>query len=372
MKNKKIFCALFSIILLLVSTSAVSYAFENDVHWTYDESTKTIYISGTGAMQDYDNEYSCEWAAYMNSIAHVVVEEGITSVGSYSFSGAVHLSSVSLAQSVTAIGANAFSACPELLSLTLPPSITKIADSSFAYNGKDKKSGFIINVKPASYALNFAVDNQVDFSCESMQCGLYDGTIYPAGMTAYYPYTPKVNGTFKFYSKSKLDTLGAIYDSDFNQLNSNDDYDGSDFCFEQKLEKDKTYYIALNLFSSRISGTYQIAIEPVSYTVNAKIYAMKSPKNEPSEILLNGAVVNGTKTDGTFTLETTKPYEEIAVTYGYASEKFILSPDKDSTLSLMVCDLNNDRIVNGIDYAMMKKSYSPFLSLFSDFADYRY
>ena len=38
----------------------------------------------------------------------------------------------------------------------------------------------------------------------------------------------------------------------------------------------------------------------------------------------------------------------------------------------MVCDLNGDGYVNGIDYAMMKKTKSPFISLFQNLAGYRY
>lgn len=372
MKNKKFLSVFLCIILLAVSLSAAVSAFANDVNWRYDEQTKTIYIFGSGDMKNFSDEYSSDWSSCMNRVENVVVEDGVTSVGDYAFSGASLLSSVILSDSVTSIGSNAFSACPRLTSLSLSKNIIKIADSSFVYNATEKKENFLLKTVPASYALSFAVDNKIAFVCDSVKCGEYSDSIYPAGMTAYYPYTPKADGTFKFYSKSRLDTLGAIYDSDFKVLNANDDYDGSDFYFEQKLQKGKTYYVALNLFSSYIAGAYTLYIEPVSYTVNLSIYAMGTPKGAPSDILLDGAVIDGEITDGTVSLELTQPSEEITVTYKYASKTFVLSPDSESVLSLMVCDLNNDGYVNGIDYAMMKKTSSPFIPLFSNLADYQY
>lgn len=372
MKNKKILSAVLCLIFIILSMSVAFSAFANDVDWRYDDKSKTIYIFGSGDMNNYENEYSVQWSSYIDLIEAVVIEDGVTSVGAYSFSGASNLVKVTLADSVVSMGTSAFSSCPKLLSLDFGENITKIFDSSYAYNGTVKKSGFVLNVKPATYALSYAVDNKIAFNCSSVKCGSYKNKIYPAGMTAYYPYSPRVDGIFKFYSKSSQDTIGTIYDADFNELASNDDYNGSDFYFEYNLKKNQIYYVALNLFSEYIAGSYEIYIEPVSYTADVSIYAMKSPKGEPSSILLDGAVVDGKITNGTVTLQITQQSQSVTVTYEYASKQFILSPDKDTVLSLMVCDLNNDGAVNGIDYAMMKKSSSPFLPLFQNLAGYSY
>lgn len=373
MKHKKYLSVVICIAILAVSLSAVFSAFANDVDWRYDETNKTLYVFGSGDMTDFSDEYSSPWSSCLNSVEKVVIEDGVSSVGDYAFSGASVLSAVTLGDSVCRVGKNAFSVCPKLLSLTLSENVTQIEDSSFAYNAAAKKEKFILNVSPASYALSFAVDNQIAFSCSSVTCGTYSGSIYPAGMTAYYPYTPKADGTFRFSSKSRLDTLGAIYDSNFNELNANDDYDGSDFSFEQRLEKNKTYYVAVSLFSSYIAGSYQLFIEPVSYTVNLRIYAMGSPDGSPSSILLDGALLDGERTNGIACIELTQPSKEITLTYGnYVTKTFTISPDSEPVLSVMVCDLNGDGYVNGIDYAMMKKTKSPFISLFQNLAGYRY
>ena len=78
--------------------------------WTYVEKTKTLTISGTGAMSDYDtsNENMNPWHTYRTKMSTVVIEEGVTSIGQYAFYDCVYLDSVNVSNSVTAIGKYAF------------------------------------------------------------------------------------------------------------------------------------------------------------------------------------------------------------------------------------------------------------------------
>ena len=102
---------------------------EGELTWTLT-ADGTMTISGTGAMKEYygsDNS-----PAYYNSkIKKVVIENGITSIGAYAFSGCTNLASIEIPSSVTSIGNGAFSDCSSLTDITIPSSVTSIGDHTF-------------------------------------------------------------------------------------------------------------------------------------------------------------------------------------------------------------------------------------------------
>lgn len=54
-----------------------------DVTWLYNVSTKTLTISGTGAMADYAEASGQPWTAMHSDINAIVIEDGVTSIGNY-------------------------------------------------------------------------------------------------------------------------------------------------------------------------------------------------------------------------------------------------------------------------------------------------
>ena len=70
-------------------------------------------ISGTGQMYDYSSD-SMPWKNFISRITSVVIEDGVTSIGSYAFSGCSNLTSVTIPNSVTSIGSYAFYGCTSL------------------------------------------------------------------------------------------------------------------------------------------------------------------------------------------------------------------------------------------------------------------
>lgn len=105
--------------------------------WFFDENTKTLTISGTGAMYDYDytsERSSVPWDYYRDDIVNVVIEEGITAIGAYAFYLFYkEIVDISFPNSLTHIGAFAFTGCIKLSSIELPDSLTTIGDNAFQF-----------------------------------------------------------------------------------------------------------------------------------------------------------------------------------------------------------------------------------------------
>ena len=76
------------------------------VTWAFDSTTKTLTVSGTGPMEDYEcDEYTfatlAPWAEYADTIKTVVIETGVTTVGANAFSGCTALDTVILPRTVS-------------------------------------------------------------------------------------------------------------------------------------------------------------------------------------------------------------------------------------------------------------------------------
>ena len=107
-----------------------------NVTYTYDDSTKELVISGSGAMTDYGyNSYGFPASPFYDNgmIRSIVIEDGVTSIGYGAFFGCVNLKSVTIPDSVTNIGGTAFSCCYSLANVTIPDSVTSIGEAAFSY-----------------------------------------------------------------------------------------------------------------------------------------------------------------------------------------------------------------------------------------------
>ena len=101
----------------------------------------TLYIKGTGAMQDYNWNYNettkivttgAPWHdSHSASVKKLVVEDGITSIGNDAFSDCESLASAELAEGITSIGDGAFTGCYDLEKINIPNSVTSIGYDAF-------------------------------------------------------------------------------------------------------------------------------------------------------------------------------------------------------------------------------------------------
>ena len=107
----------------------------DNLRWTFDGSTGTLTISGTGAMADYHssaNDYP-SYESYGLEIKKVVIESGVTTIGDYAFYNYTNLESVTIPNGLTSIGEGAFYKCSELYSFIIPESVTNIG--AYAFHG---------------------------------------------------------------------------------------------------------------------------------------------------------------------------------------------------------------------------------------------
>jgi hypothetical protein len=111
-----------------------------NVTYVYTESNKTLTISGSGNMYDYKPTYSQvnrpssrPWYSYCSEILNVIIENGVTSIGAYTFKGCISLTSITIPNSVTSIEDCAFGSCISLVSVTIPNSVKSIGYHAFEY-----------------------------------------------------------------------------------------------------------------------------------------------------------------------------------------------------------------------------------------------
>ncbi len=182
---------LLSLLVLLAAVVTGAWA---QGPWKSGDCTVTLSgdvltVSGTGAMDDYEDYNQTPW--YGKNIKTIVIESGVTSIGVYAFAGSEDLESVSIPASVTSIGnftfadggantttpltvsfaegstpltigegafgyanlkfidipnrvtsigESAFSGCSKLESVSIPASVTSIGNYAFQYCGTNAEA----------------------------------------------------------------------------------------------------------------------------------------------------------------------------------------------------------------------------------------
>ena len=130
----KIFIGLFLLFLPLIARAEIldQGTWGDNLTWTIDDQ-EVLTISGTGRMKDfsyipYEGLGSWNYGEHP-SFKHVIVSDGITSIGAHAFSGA-KIQSISLPDTLVNIGEEAFY-CSHITSISIPDSVEYIGDSAF-------------------------------------------------------------------------------------------------------------------------------------------------------------------------------------------------------------------------------------------------
>lgn len=102
----------------------------SNVSWSYDDVSKTMTVSGEGDMWDYDGYSTREW--YDLDVEKLVIEDGVTTIGKYSFCLCGNLTTVILGDDVTTIKEEAFNTCSNLKTIYFGKSLTDIGKLAFS------------------------------------------------------------------------------------------------------------------------------------------------------------------------------------------------------------------------------------------------
>ena len=105
-------------------------AINAEITWTLSDGTLTI--SGTGEMPNYSLvNQNQPWSSKKSTIKKVIIENGVTNIGKYTFYNYSNLTTITIPKSVTSIGGFAFAYCKSLTSITIPNSVTSIGGGAF-------------------------------------------------------------------------------------------------------------------------------------------------------------------------------------------------------------------------------------------------
>ena len=107
----------------------------NNLYWAYDESNKTISISGSGDMYNYTSTTQ-PWILFKEELKEVAVSNTATSLGQSAFAGSIRLAKVEIGANVENIADSVFAGCNRLYHVYCYPTYPPFAEqSSFAnYN----------------------------------------------------------------------------------------------------------------------------------------------------------------------------------------------------------------------------------------------
>lgn len=100
------------------------------------DSEGVLTISGKGEMTDYTSGRPAPWKAeHSNDIRSVVLEEGVTGIGTQAFYKCTKLEEVVFPDTLISIRGNAFLGCTSLKEIRLPKSVTLIGNRAFNATG---------------------------------------------------------------------------------------------------------------------------------------------------------------------------------------------------------------------------------------------
>ena len=216
--KKKLFLLIVCSLSAVCSFSQASGICGDSLSWSFDSSTETLTISGTGAMTDYTSTSSIPWYVYRSQIKAVEIEEGATHIGNSAFYWCIRVTSLTIPNSVESIGNSAFYWCSRLTDLTIPNSVTEIEDHAFT------GSGLTTLTIPASVTI---LGELTFYYCPDLECievdeanpsySSEDGVLFDKEQTILISWPSKKTGSYSI--PYGVTTIGNSAFSDCIELN---------------------------------------------------------------------------------------------------------------------------------------------------------
>lgn len=222
-------------------TDVIAVLYNNVDYKGVDDSTYTLFVYGKGDMLDFmtsEYPYYPPWYAdYKLLITDVVINSGITNIGSGFMYNAQNLTNATFSEGITYIGANSFSNC-NLSSIVFPSSVTWIGENAFYQNtGLSKitlndglqtiEDGAFYNHNASSIAIPASVTSVGEYSFGVEQgnevlenltfLGDSSLTVIESGAFAYHKITtleiPSLVTTIGDYAFASSDSISATLES---------------------------------------------------------------------------------------------------------------------------------------------------------------
>jgi hypothetical protein len=164
---KKVLSVCISILMLILSCftnvyaegGSDAYLFDEGncgqyIYWFYTYATKNFEVTGNGAMENYDSvgNIKRDYERYINEIKTVVIDDGITSIGSNAFYSCKSLESIQFPNTLNRIGDNAFRDCKMLNYIEMPKNVDYIGTDAFS-----GISNLTVKCDKGSYADNYSL-----------------------------------------------------------------------------------------------------------------------------------------------------------------------------------------------------------------------
>ena len=200
-------CILLVLIPIVANAATQSGTCGSNLTWSLTDGG-VLTISGSGSMYNYDSGYSGPWHTGSEYIQKIVINSGVTSIGSNAFAFLHDVTSVTIANSVQSIGDYAFGQCNSLSSITIPDSVNSLGDGVF----RECENLTSINVASGNTAYSsqngvlFSKDGTGIICCPGGKSGSY--TI-PAGVLRIEKYC--FNWCDKLTSINIPDSVMSIY-----------------------------------------------------------------------------------------------------------------------------------------------------------------
>ena len=148
-----------------------------DLEWSYDESSKTLTISGEGAMPGVGVDLP-PFYDYKRDIENLVIGSGVTGVSEYAFENYRELVSVTISGNEIKIGAFAFYNCANLETVTFSENTGDIGDEAF--HG-------CANLQTVTFSGNTGdIGDEAFYYCSNLETVTFSGTAGDIGESAFY------------------------------------------------------------------------------------------------------------------------------------------------------------------------------------------
>ena len=267
-------------------------------------------------MPNYSNGFS-PWYTTQNSIIKVVIENGVTNIGTQAFKNCRFLTSITIPNSVTSIGSSAFENCSFLTSIAIPNSVTSIEEYAFygCYNLKKITIGKTIenigkNAFRECYNIqSIIINNPEPPACEGISIFSCPKSGYVRDQYDVYTYA-----TIHVPMGSKEAYSSAHEWRYFNKIKEDMEIDG------------KVYYAKLAVKQGTTGYTEQALKADETYT----IYIGALGNSKINAVTFNGEDVTNQVKDGYYTTPEIKAKSVLSISYediNTTNVKEISNPD---------------------------------------------